>query len=340
MHKPFATIPDESKLKKAQRFVRIIQLMQQQGGVEASDLLARFDLDDRTLRRYLADLKDLGIPIRDEGRGAGRHLWLEAAYGRQGVQITLLELVALRFGRSMVDFLEGTGFAQDMDDALETLSTLAGEADMARAKDLDRKFMAVPEHRKDHTGDADLIEDILSALIYQNPAEALYARVGGRTKSYRLHTLTLATYRQGLYLFALDVKEGKIKTFAVDRFRHFSRIRGEHFDYPEDHDPTTMLQDAFGIIGGEVQDVILRFNRRASPYVRERIWHQSQVLTQLEDGGVLLKIRVGVAHELVSWIMGFGPDVCIEAPAELSARVRDLHRDAAEGWELPSGRRA
>jgi proteasome accessory factor B len=332
---------EDVQLNKAQRFVRIVELLQRQGGVSAGELMGLFDLDDRSLRRYLKDLREMDLPLQSEGRGATRRFWLDAAYGRQGVQVSLLELVSLHFGRSLFDFLQGTGFAADMDDALETLSTLSTKAPgMDLARDLDRKFMAVPEHRKDHTHQADLLDDLLSALLYQNPSRAHYARIGGPTRRYTLHPYTLATFRQGLYLFALDVEEGKIKTYAVDRFRHFERARGEHFEVPEDYRPDQMVSDAFGIIAGPLQNVVLHFNRRASPYIGERIWHHSQSIEATDDGGVLLKMKVGIAHELVSWILGFGPDVRVDAPAELAERVRLLHHEAAEGGIDPGDRSA
>jgi len=329
---------DDAALNKSQKFVRIVELMLQQGGTTSGELMRRFDLDDRTLRRYLADLRAIELPVCSEGRGPSRKLWLDARYGRKGVQVSLLELVSLRFGRQLFDFLEGTGFAQDMDDALETISSLAVGKSAEHARDLERKFMAVPEHRKDHTQDADRIEDILTALLYQNPARAHYAKPTGRTRAYLLHPLTLATYRQGLYLFALDVEEGKVKTFAVDRFRHFERLRKDKFDYPEDYDPKELVGDAFGIIGGKQSEVTLRFRRRASPYVRERVWHRSQQVEATSDGGVRLRIEVGLSPELESWILGFGPDVRVEGPPELAERIRRLHIEAAEGTEMPSVR--
>ena len=121
----------------------------------------------------------------------------------------------------------------------------------------------------------------MSALLYQNPVSAHYARPTGRTRGYTLHPLTLATYRQALYLFALDVEEDKVKTFAVDRFRNFERQRNQHFEYPEDYDPKALISGSFGIFGGEEREVVLRFNQRVAPYVRERIWHRSQQLEEL-----------------------------------------------------------
>lgn len=319
------------KLNKAQKFVCLLTELQRQGGVRADELIDRYGLDDRTLRRYLADLRDIDVPVSDEGRAADRVLSVDPSFGRKGVQLSLLELVSLHFGRSLFNFLEGTGFAEDMDDALERISSWSGGSDShgGQVAHLDRKFMAVPEHHKDHTRDADNLDEILTALLRQNPSEAMYARVGGKLRTYRLHPYTLAHWRQGLYLFALDVEAGKIKTYAVDRFRAFRRQRGEVFTYPEDYDPGVLVTDCFGIIGGPVEQIHLRFTRGSAPYVRERIWHHSQVVTPMASGEVELQMRVGISPELETWLLGFGPGVAVLAPTQLADRIRRLHGEAA-----------
>ena len=118
---------------------------------------------------------------------------------------------------------------------------------------------------------------------------------------------------------------------AIDRFRSFKRARGVHFEYPEDYDPSQLFADAFGIIGGAPREVSLRFHRRVAPYIQERIWHPSQALERLDDGSIRLSMSVGIAAELVGWVLSFGPDVCVEAPDELSQRIRRLHAEAARG---------
>jgi predicted DNA-binding transcriptional regulator YafY len=319
------------RLNKSQKFVRVLSEMQQPNGVKADDLVERYDLDDRTLRRYLSDLRAIDVPIQDDGRGIDRVLSLDPAYGRKGVQLTLLEMVSLRFGRTLFDFLEGTGFAEDMDDALERISTWSGANGIqgAMVQHLDRKFIAIPEHAKDHTGDAEVLDEILTALLRQNPAEAMYARVGGQLRSYSLQPLTLANWRHSLYLFAKDLGADMVKTFAVDRFRVFKRTRGVQFVYPEDFDPKAIVRDCFGIIGGPVTEIRLRFSRAVAPYVQERVWHASQVVTPVVGGEVEVTMRVGLSPELETWILGFGPQVHVIDPDTLGTRIRQLHLEAA-----------
>jgi predicted DNA-binding transcriptional regulator YafY len=328
---------DYSKFNKSQKFVFMVQLLQRTEGALVSELKDKFDLkNDRTLRRYIHDLKDMNLPIRferisdDEGE-KDRRMWIDANYQRTGVQISLLEWVSLHFGRTLFGFLQGTNLTQDIDDALERLSTLAGDINQKITSDMSRKFMAVPEHAKDHSEKSEVIDEILSALLYQNPVEAFYTKIATPgMRKYVLYPYTLVTYRHGLYIFAFDTKDHKIKTFAIDRFHSFKRIRNQHFELPKSYRPEKIVEDAFGIMGGKVEEVSLRFNRYAAPYIQERTWHHSQETFPVENAELILKMNVAVAPELISWIMGFGPDVTVLSPPSLKERIYDLHKRALE----------
>lgn len=322
----------DADLNKSQKFVRILELISRRGGVPAHVLVDRFGLDARTLRRYLADLHDLGLPIEDTGTGNERIIAVAPTYARSGVQLTLAEVLSLHFGRTLYTFLEGTSFAADMEGAIERLQPAIARSTADLTRDIDRKFMAVGEHAKDYSTDPDLLDEVISALLYSNPADAEYLGVRGMGKIYRLEPLTLAVYRQGLYLIARDTNEGRIKTFAVERFARFSRLRRESFTYPPSYDPRDLMAHAFGITGGPPEEVVARFTPDVTFYVRERLWHPSQRLEKLPDGGVRLRMRVYVGPELKEWLLGFGPQVRVDAPESLVAFMRDAHQRALAGY--------
>lgn len=324
----------EGHLNKAQKMVRLVDLMMRRGGVSAEEIRGRFDLDARTLRRYLADLRDMGLPVLDQDTGPDRTLALDPQYRRTGVQLSLSEVLSLHFGRKLFTFLDDTPFASDMDDAIERLEPAIPRAHAELAQQLDRKFMAVPEHAKDYRELSDLIDDVVTALIYENVCKADYTKASGSSREYTLEPLTLATYRQGLYLFAKDRRDGVVKSFAVERFTRFSRLRMEKFD-PIDFDPEAYVADAFGIISGRPQKVVARFDARVAQYVRERTWHTTQRLDELEDGSLRLELEVGITQELVVWLLGFAGDVTVEEPTSLIERLCETWQKALQRHGQP-----
>ncbi len=315
-------------LNKAQKLVKIVELLERRGGVRAVDIKDRYALDSRSFRRYMADIRELGLPLQDRGVGPERIISLDPTYRRTGVQLTLSEVLSLHFGRRLFTFLNGTQFASDMDDAIERLEPAISRAHADLASQLDRKFMAVPEHAKDYSEVGDLIDDLITALIYDNPIKASYKKANGDEKQYSLEPLTLATYRQGLYLFARDQADQRFKSFAVERFTDLSRVRVEHFVPPDDFSAEDIIRDAFGIVAGNPEKIVARFSKGVAPYIQERTWHQTQTMEPLDNGEVRCAFTVGITYELIQWILGFGGDVTVEHPPALIDIVRGHHMAA------------
>ncbi len=309
-------------MNKGQKMVKVVELMTRVGGVNADHVIERFDLDPRTMRRYIADLRDLGLPIRDEGRGDDRVLSIEPRYRRTGVQLSLAEVLSLHFGRKLFNFLEGTTFAEDLDGAIERLEPAISRAHQDLARQLDTKFLAVPEPTKDYRGQPnDILDDVITALVYNNPIEARYRKASGVQGTYVLNPYTLATFRQGLYLFAFDTAAGRVKTFAIERFVDMVRRRRERFTVPVGWKPEAHIAHAFGIISGPAQEVVLAFDEQVAAYIRERTWHPSQTYRTLPDGRMEFRFQVAITVELFQWILGFGHQIEVISPTDLRKRI-------------------
>ncbi|MFT4628796.1 MAG: putative DNA-binding transcriptional regulator YafY, partial [Myxococcota bacterium] len=248
----------------------------------------------------------------------------------------LAEVLSLHFGRTLFDFLDGTRFAQDLDGAIERLEPAISRAHSNLARQLDTRFLAVPEPTKNYRGSAsDIIDDLVTAVVYNNPVQARYRKANGVERTYALHPYTLATFRQGLYLFALDLDAGAVKTYAAERFTELARRRAEHFTLPHDWKPSAHIEHAFGIISGPPQQVAVAFSERVSAYVRERTWHPTQVFRTLRDGRLELGMWVAVTVELQTWVQGFGPDAQVLGPPALARRVGASLRSAAAQYPAP-----
>jgi proteasome accessory factor B len=321
-------------MNKAQKLVKMVELMTRRGGVRASELGHRFELDARTLRRYLADLKDLDVPIVDNGRGEDRIVRIDPQWRRTGVTLSLAEVLSLHFGRTLFNFLDGTSFAEDLTGAIERLEPAISRADADLAKQLDTKFIAVPEPSKKWTErSSEVIDEAISALVYSNPVDARYRKVGGDVSEKLLHPYTLATYRQGLYLFAFDVAAGQVKTYALERFIDMTRRRTEKIEVPTGWEPRAHIAHAFGIISSPPEHVTVAFSPRVMAYIRERVWHPTQTFKTRSDGWLELGLSVGVTVELVSWVCSFGRDAQALGPEVLVSSVSSSLREAAARYE-------
>ena len=78
---------DYSRFNKSQKFLFMQRMLQQKEGELASELKRLFGLDDRTLRRYLSDFKEMDLPIRTErcinDQGLrDRRIWIDTSSSR------------------------------------------------------------------------------------------------------------------------------------------------------------------------------------------------------------------------------------------------------------------
>ena len=120
-------IISENELNKGQKLIRILQRLQRPEGARASELLEDFELNERSLRRYMTDLREIGVPVKKQsvpilndlnvGKEFRTVFHSRRRFQREGIQITLLEWISIRFGRNMFTFFEGTNFSEDFDEA-------------------------------------------------------------------------------------------------------------------------------------------------------------------------------------------------------------------------------
>jgi predicted DNA-binding transcriptional regulator YafY len=66
-------------------------------------------------------------------------------------------------------------------------------------------------------------------------------------------------------------------------------------------------------------------------WVGEKIWHESQKITKLPDGGLEITFRVAGLEEIKRWVLSFGPEAVVLEPPKLQEMVRkDLSRNLAQ----------
>jgi predicted DNA-binding transcriptional regulator YafY len=83
------------------------------------------------------------------------------------------------------------------------------------------------------------------------------------------------------------------------------------------------LRDSFGVQSGlGTFEVVLHFNRGVADYIREKRWHDSQRLRDLEDGGVELRMKLSSLSEVERWVLNWGGNARVKEPAELADSVR------------------
>jgi predicted DNA-binding transcriptional regulator YafY len=306
---------------------RILKTIEANHHATTAALARDCGVTERTIRRDIEALQEAGFPLYDD-REAGRKVWRLVPGYKQRLTKTfsLSELAALYFGKNLLSYLGGAPFAHDLESAFAKIKEALPEKSLpylARIQDL---FAARPDPVKDYSKKKEVIAGLVEATLHERQAKVEYYSFNSRkTKGYLLDPYRLVYYHGGLYLYARSHEHAEVRTFAVERISRIEVLEAG-FAVPKDFNVSEYARGAFGIAGGAPERVVLEVDAAVGPYVRERVWHESQELVEREDGSLLLRMEVVPGFELRSWIKGFLPHVRVLEPKSLREGIAaELH---------------
>ena len=309
-------------------------------GVTIDELASRCSVTTRTIRRDLQALEEAGFPLFDDKSGDdGKTRWSinGSAFKALAAGLTLSELSALYFSRTLLESLAATPFSEDLETAFEKLA--AGLTPHMRVF-LDRLPQVIatksdPLRRRSGTRpgpSATIIGRALEATLHSRQATlSYYSKSSERTKTYEVHPYRLAYAQGGLYLLAFVPEYNEIRTFAVERIDSLS-LREEHFT-PRADLPDTAFPHSLGVHSGPPERIVIEFRREVADYVRAREWHPSQTVREQDDGGLLVTLDVCRDQALRSWVLSFGAAARVVSPQALAEETAAQLEQARARYE-------
>lgn len=295
-------------------------------GLSVAALARRTSVTKRTIWRDLAALQEAGFPLYEEKR-TGETFWrLNTDAFRAFIErgLTLTQLCALYFGRTLVESLAGTPFHAELSAVFDHLQR-ALPSRMRRFLDALPVVLRAkpgPTKRSDDRRHREVVATLLDATLHQRRATMRYHSLSSnRTKDYVVDPYRIIYADGGLYLFAYVPEYGQVRTFATERIRRLSLLE-ETFERVRALAPD-VFPDSLGVHSGPPVHVEVEFAVRVAPYIRERQWHPSQKLKERADGSLRLSLDVCDDWALRRWILGFGPLVRVVSPSRLAEEILD-----------------
>jgi predicted DNA-binding transcriptional regulator YafY len=301
-------------------------------GVTIEELAALSGVTTRTIRRDLQALQEAGFPLYDDrSRDDGRTRWMVNGQAFKGLStgLTLAELCALYFSRSLLESLAGTPFRQDLESAFEKLGSVLTPHMQHFLDQLPRVFLAKPGPGPISDGPLrqQIVARALEATLHQRQATLTYhSKSSERTKTYLVHPYRLAYAQGALYLLAYVPEYRQVRTFAVERIHELSLLE-ERFS-PIEELPDDAFPDSLGVHSGPPEPVEIEFQPAVADYVRARRWHASQKLRDTAGGGVAMSLHVCLDRALQSWILSFGPFARVVSPDGLAREIAGQFEEA------------
>lgn len=91
------------------------------------------------------------------------------------------------------------------------------------------------------------------------------------------------------------------------------------------------MRHSFKVMHDELHTVKVRISPAWARWVGEKIWHKSQKVTRLPNGGLEMAFRVAGLDEIKRWVLSFGPECQVLEPARLKQLVlADLQKSLGQ----------
>lgn len=176
---------------------------------------------------------------------------------------------------------------------------------------------------------------IISALKQNQRLEFGYLPFtrSGDPKRVVLEPYFLKIFKQRWYVTGRTVKEGKIKTYALERMSNVS-VLSETFLMPWDFDARDYFRNSFGIVFNQSQPkkVTLRVEARQAKYFRALPLHHSQS-EMIDNGASIFTYYLKLTPDFVQELLGYGPSITVLGPPELKAMVVESLKASLENYQ-------
>ena len=163
--------------------------------------------------------------------------------------------------------------------------------------------------------------------------------------SYKSYTRALPTdgivlepyfvkiFKQLWYVIGLNVKDGQIKTYSLDRMSNLNLLQ-DLFDMPENVNPSEFFKDCFGIITNQnsAKRIVLRVEPTQAKYFRALPLHSSQQ-EEVHDNYSIFTYKMRITYDLKEELMSHGASIEVLEPQELKTLIRTELEQALNNYK-------
>ena len=181
-------------------------------------------------------------------------------------------------------------------------------------------------------------------VLYQSILKQLCLRIS--YQSFKAHAATeiifhpfiLKQFNNRWFVVGREQGKSQIFTLALDR------IEGVDYDLEiaycnDDFNGDEFYKNTYGVTvlnDDHLVETVLKLDRSNAPYVLTKPFHHSQeVVEQLADGSVIIKVKVHLNSEFDRLILGFGDCIEVVQPGILRNRIQKKLGRALSNYKQP-----
>ena len=308
-----------------ERMLRIHQSLQSGKHPNANSLAAELEVSAKSIHRDLEFMRDrLELPLAYEAAHKGYH-YTEEVGNFPTLQITEGELFALLVAEKALQQYRGTTFERPLVSAFKKMAASLPDTVSLNIADWEQTISF--RTRAEPILNLEIFDALSKAAAQRTQLQLTYRKPGQRATELRVvDPYHLANINGEWFLFAWCHLRKDIRTFVPARIQA-AEPTGRTFARPQKFSLEKRLRDSFGVQSGQGHfEVVLQFNEMVADYIREKKWHESQVLRELKDGGLELRMKLSSLAEVERWVLGWAGNARVLHPPELAASIAHAAR--------------
>jgi predicted DNA-binding transcriptional regulator YafY len=307
-------------LTPTSRLLALLELLQEQPLITGREVAERLRIGPRTVRRYIASLDELGIPVEGQ-RGVGGGYRIRPGYRLPPLMLTNDEAVVVTLGLLAAQRVGLDSESDAAEGALTKLHRVLPATLRRQVESLETSlgFTAPPLAGVPVASDAVL--ELADAIGRRRRVRLGYRSHEGVRSQRQVSPYGLVVHHGRWYLAAHDHGRGELRTFRVDRISRIALVDGALHDPPADFDAVAYVSSSLARVPWTWEvEVLLELPLDVA---RTRL---PPTLAELVDAapGTLLRMQVSSLDWMAALLAGLDCDFTVHRPDELRDSVRAL----------------
>lgn len=303
------------------RLLELLELLQTQPVTTGTEIASRLTIDRRTVRRYIAALQELGIPIEGQ-RGVGGGYRIRPGYRLPPLMLTDGEAVVVALGVIVAGRLGLVASPDAVEGALAKIHRVLPHALRRQVEALEATLdFTTAAPRAGAPAPGELVLLLADAIRRRRLLRTAYRSFSGDRSRRELSPHGLVVHSGRWYLAAHDHTRDDLRIFRADRMSHTAIVDEPALDPPEGFDAVAHVSRSLARVPWPWEvEVALHLP------VDEAAQRIPATLAELveTDAGTLLRMRVSSLDWAARLLAGLDCGFTIHKPEELRASVRAL----------------
>jgi len=279
------------------------------------------EVSERTIKRDIQSLRfDFGLPIEYDRKRNGYYLTENCNFPFP--PLTSGEVLALIISANLMQQFKDTPLEEDLQKLAKKLEELFVDEALVNPESLEMALSVSLSPIKLKVDIKETFEKIFTAIRDKKRILINYYTISsGERKQRKVDPYHIYNYQGVWYFFGYCHFRREIRDFALDRIEKVEVLK-ENFTMPDNFNIKEYLNSAFRMFKGNAEKIKIRFDSYEAKWIKERIWHETQKIIELENGDIILELTANPV-EIKRWVMSHGAHAEVLEPESLRKEIKE-----------------